>query len=262
MDLRLNDKRALVMGGGAGLGRAVAVSLAAEGAHVVVAGRTQEKLDDAVEEITAAGGKASALVWDLSQLDQIEAKAAHAASQLGGPIQILFNNGGGPAPGTAHGQSADAWQTQFQNMVLSIIRLTDAVLPGMLEQGWGRVITNASSGVVIPIPNLAMSNTLRSALVGWSKTLANEVAAKGVTVNMVLPGRVYTDRIAFLDNARAGREGISLDEVEKKSKATIPVGRYGRPEEYGDFVAFLASERASYITGSMHRIDGGAILNI
>ena len=262
MDLRLNDKRALVMGGGAGLGRAVAVSLAAEGAYVVVAGRTQEKLDDAVEEITAAGGKANALVWDLSQLDQIEAKVSQAVSQLGGPVQILFNNGGGPAPGTAHGQSVDAWQTQFQNMVLSIIRLTDAVLPGMLEQGWGRVITNASSGVVIPIPNLAMSNTLRSALVGWSKTLANEVAAKGVTVNMVLPGRVYTDRIAFLDNARAGREGISLDEVEKKSKATIPVGRYGRPEEYGDFVAFLASERASYITGSMHRIDGGAILNI
>ncbi len=262
MDFRLNNKRALVMGGGAGLGRAVALSLASEGAHVVVAGRTQEKLDDAVSEITAAGGKASALVWDLSQLDQIETKAAQTASQLGGPIQILFNNGGGPAPGTAHGQATDAWQAQFQNMVLSLIRLTDAVLPGMLEQGWGRVITNASSGVILPIPNLAMSNTLRSALVGWSKTLANEVAAKGITVNMVLPGRVYTDRIAFLDNARAGREGISLEEVEKKSKASIPMGRYGKPEEYGDFVAFLASERASYITGSMHRIDGGAILNI
>jgi 3-oxoacyl-[acyl-carrier protein] reductase len=107
-----------------------------------------------------------------------------------------------------------------------------------------------------------MSNTLRGALVGWSKTLANEVAARGITVNMVLPGRVYTDRIAFLDNARAGREGITLEEVEKKSKSTIPIGRYGRPEEYGDFVAFLASERASYITGSMHRVDGGAILNI
>ena len=180
MDLRLNDKRALVMGGGAGLGRAVAVSLAAEGAHVVVAGRTEEKLDDAVEEITAAGGRASALVWDLSQLDQIEAKVSQAVSQLGGPVQILFNNGGGPAPGTAHGQPADAWQTQFQNMVLSIIRLTDAVLPGMLEQGWGRVITNASSGVVIPIPNLAMSNTLRSALVGWSKTLAMRSQPKGL----------------------------------------------------------------------------------
>ena len=262
MDLGLNNKRALVMGGGAGLGKAVAVSLAAEGAHVVLAGRTQEKLEAAVKDIQAAGGKASSLVWDLSQLDQIASRAEQAAKLLGGPIQILFNNGGGPAPGTAQGQAADAWQAQFQNMVLSIIQLTDAVLPGMLEQGWGRVITNASSGVVIPIPNLAMSNTLRSALVGWSKTLANEVAAKGVTVNMVLPGRVYTDRIAFLDNARAGREGISLEEVEKKSKATIPVGRYGRPEEYGDFVAFLASERASYITGSMHRIDGGAVLNI
>jgi 3-oxoacyl-[acyl-carrier protein] reductase len=262
MDLGLNNKRALVMGGGAGLGRAVALSLASEGAHVVVAGRTQEKLDDAVAEIMAAGGKASALVWDLSQLDQIQSKAAQAASQLKGSIQILFNNGGGPAPGTAHGQAADAWQAQFQNMVLSLICLTDAVLPGMLEQGWGRVITNGSSGVILPIPNLAMSNTLRSALVGWSKTLANEVAAKGITVNMVLPGRVYTDRIAFLDNARAGREGISLEEVEKKSKASIPMGRYGKPEEYGDFVAFLASERASYITGSMHRVDGGAILNI
>ncbi|MEY3016832.1 MAG: hypothetical protein RJB19_1144, partial [Pseudomonadota bacterium] len=143
-----------------------------------------------------------------------------------------------------------------------VIALTDAVLPAMKQHGWGRILTNASSGVVVPIPNLAMSNTLRGALVGWNKTLANEVAASGVTANMVLPGRVATDRTRFIDQNKATKEGVGVEEIERRSMASIPVGRYGKPQEYGDVVAFLASERASYVTGSMVRIDGGAILSV
>jgi 3-oxoacyl-[acyl-carrier protein] reductase len=151
---------------------------------------------------------------------------------------------------------------QFQSMVLSVIAITDRVLPGMRARKWGRVITSTSSGVVSPIPNLGVSNALRLSLVGWSKTLAREVGPDGVTANIVLPGRIATDRIAFLDQARAKREGLDLAAVQADSVATIPVGRYGKPEEYGDVVAFLASERAAFLTGSVIRVDGGMIASI
>lgn len=262
MDLGLKNKRALVFGGGAGLGKAVALSLAREGAHVVVAGRTAEKLSATVSEITSAGGTAHALAWDVREINDIPAKLAKAKEALGGAIQILFNNGGGPPPTPAHGQPSSAWLEQFNAMVLPIIAITDAVLPDMKSAGFGRVLTNASSGVIIPIPNLAMSNSLRGSLVGWSKTLAGEVASANITVNMVLPGRISTDRLKFLDDARAKRENTTLEDVQRRLKGAIPTGRYGEPHEYGDVVAFLASERSSYITGSMIRIDGGAVASI
>jgi 3-oxoacyl-[acyl-carrier protein] reductase len=147
-------------------------------------------------------------------------------------------------------------------MVLSVISITDAVLPGMKAAGWGRIITSTSSGVVAPIPNLAVSNALRLSLVGWSKSLAGEVGRDGITVNIVLPGRIATKRITFLDEQRAQREGRPVEEVSAASVASIPVGRYGDPQEYGDVVAFLASARASYLTGSVIRIDGGMIQSI
>ena len=147
-------------------------------------------------------------------------------------------------------------------MVVSVLALTDAVLPGMRERQWGRIVTSTSSGVVAPIPNLGLSNALRSTLVGWSKTLAREVGRDGVTANIVVPGRIATKRITFLDEQKAKRENRPVEEVTAESTASIPVGRYGRPEEYGDTVAFLASPRASYITGSVIRIDGGLIQSI
>jgi 3-oxoacyl-[acyl-carrier protein] reductase len=147
-------------------------------------------------------------------------------------------------------------------MVLSVIAITDRVLPNMRARHWGRVITSTSSGVVSPIPNLALSNTLRSSLVGWSKTLSREVAKEGITVNIVAPGRIATDRIKFLDQAKAKREGRTVEDVMDESTASIPAGRLGKPEEYGDVVAFLASERAAYITGSIVRVDGGMIASI
>lgn len=147
-------------------------------------------------------------------------------------------------------------------MVLSVIKITDRVLPGMRERGWGRIVTSTSSGVVAPIPNLAVSNALRLSLVGWSKSLAREVAAHGITSNIILPGRIATDRIRFLDEAKASREKRSVESVVSESTAAIPAGRYGAPEEYADAVAFLASRRASYITGSVVRVDGGYIQSI
>jgi len=147
-------------------------------------------------------------------------------------------------------------------MVLGVIHITDLVLPSMRERGWGRVITSTSSGVIAPIPNLAVSNALRMSLVGWSKTLAREVGPDGVTVNIVIPGRIATRRIEQLDEARAEREGTPIEEIRRASTATIPVARYGRPEEYGSVVAFLASEGSSYVTGSTIRIDGGLIPTI
>jgi 3-oxoacyl-[acyl-carrier protein] reductase len=140
--------------------------------------------------------------------------------------------------------------------------ITDLVLPGMRAKRWGRIITSTSSGVVAPIPNLGISNTLRSALVGWSKTLAREVAGDGITVNVVLPGRIATGRIRQLDEARAQREGKTVQEILKDSTSSIPMRRYGDPEEFANAVTFLASKRASYITGTMLRVDGGMIQSV
>jgi 3-oxoacyl-[acyl-carrier protein] reductase len=174
----------------------------------------------------------------------------------------LINNTGGPPPTTATGQDPQLWQKSFNEMVLSLMRITDRVLPGMRERKWGRVITSTTSGAIVPIRNLAISNTLRAALMAWSKTLAAEVAAEGVTVNIVMPGRVATDRLRQLDEARAKRENISYEQVVSASLKTIPMGRYGDPKEYGDTVAFLASANASYVTGSVIRIDGGQVPSI
>jgi 3-oxoacyl-[acyl-carrier protein] reductase len=147
-------------------------------------------------------------------------------------------------------------------MVLSVIAITDRILPGMREKRWGRVITSTSSGVVAPIPNLGLSNTLRLSLVGWSKTLAREVGRDNITTNIVLPGRIATQRITFLDEQKAKRESRPVADVTAESTSSIPLGRYGDPREYADVVAFLASARASYVSGSIIRVDGGLIQSI
>lgn len=258
MDLGLQGKTALVLGGGGGLGSAIARGLAGEGARVAVANRSLEAAERVAGGIRATGGEALALAWDLGDLASIEPAICEIEGAFG-PVDILIANTGGPPPGPAAGRPPELWRAQFEAMVLSIYAITDRILPGMCARGWGRIITSASSGVVAPIPNLALSNALRGALAGWSKTLAGEVARKGVTVNMVLPGRIATPRIAFLDEKKAEREGRSLAEVEAESLAAIPMGRLGAPEEYADVVCFLASARASYVTGAMIRVDGGYI---
>ena len=261
MDLGITGRPALALGGGGGLGRAIAVSLAREGARVTVADISAEALEGTRAAVAAAGGEADVLVWDLSDLGAIDGQV-RAIEERHGPVHILVNNTGGPPPTPVSGQAPEAWRKYFEMMVLSVVAITDRVLPGMKEAGWGRIVTSTSSGVVAPIPNLGLSNALRLSLVGWSKTLAREVARDGITANIILPGRIATDRIRFLDEQKAKREGRAVEEVAAESTGSIPAGRYGRPEEYGDAVAFLASERASYITGSVLRVDGGLIASV
>jgi len=261
MDLQLQDKTALVTGAGGGLGQAIAASLAREGARVVLADIDLDAACRAADAITAQGGRAFALAWDLTDVDGAGARLDSIAGRFG-EVDILVNNTGGPPPTTAAGVPPADWEHYFRSMVTSVIHLTDLVLPAMRRRGWGRIITSASSGVIAPIPNLGISNALRLSLVGWSKTLSREIARDGITANIILPGRIATARIQQLDEARAKRENLSLDEVVRSSVASIPAGRYGRPREYGDTVAFLASESASYITGSVIRVDGGYIASI
>ncbi len=261
MDLGLNGKVALVFGATGGLGGAIALSLAREGARLAVAGRNREALDRLTAELKKYTEHVLPLEWDLADLSVIDANISAIEAALG-PVDVLVNNTGGPPPSPAAGQDASVWTKHFESMVLPVISITDRVLPGMRKRGWGRIITNTSSGVVAPIPNLAMSNSLRMTLVGWSKTLAREVGRDGITANIVLPGRVATPRITFLDEQKAKREGRPVDEVVAESCAAIPLGRYGDPEEYGNVVAFLASKGASYLTGSVIRVDGGLIASV
>ena len=261
MDLGISGRTALVLGASSGLGRAMALALAAEGVRVAVAARNQAGLNETAALIRAAGGEAMTVVWDVADRSIIDANVAKVERMLG-PIDILVNNTGGPPPTTAAGQDPTLWLDKFNAMILSVIAITDAVLPGMRARKWGRVITSTSAGVIAPIPNLGLSNTLRAALHGWSKTLAREVAADGVTCNVIVPGRIATDRITFLDGERAKREGKSIGEVEAANAATIPIGRLGDPTEYGAVAAFLASAPAAYVTGAVVRVDGGMIASV
>ncbi|WP_158780380.1 SDR family oxidoreductase [Pantoea sp. BAV 3049] len=258
MDLQIQQRVALVCGAGSGLGRAIAQSLAKEGVRVAVCGRNAEKLAETIAAITEQGGTARAWTLDLAAPENFDGMLEEIR-QHWGDVDILVNNSGGPPPAQAQGTDAAVWQQQFSLMVASLIQLTDKVLPAMRKQGWGRIITTTSSGVVAPIANLALSNALRMSLLGWSKTLASEVAADGVTVNVMVPGRIATARVSQLDAIKAGRENSTAEEVAEKSRKTIPAGRYGEPEEYGATAAFLAGVPASYITGSVIRVDGGLI---
>jgi 3-oxoacyl-[acyl-carrier protein] reductase len=260
MDLGLAGKRALVLSSSRGLGLGVAQSLAAEGAHVMMTARSGERLQAAAEAIHAKGaGRAHTHVANLAT--SVEAIHRAAMEALGG-IDILIANTGGPPARTALNVQPEEWVPQFEAMVVPVFKLAGLVLPGMRERQWGRILTIASMGVEQPIPNLVISNALRASIRGWAKTLAAEVAKDGITVNLVLPGRIETDRTGELDAANAKAQGKSVEEVAAAARATIPAGRYGRVQEFADTVCFLASDRASYVTGSSIRVDGGAIRSV
>ncbi|KNY24477.1 SDR family oxidoreductase [Methylobacterium sp. ARG-1] len=261
MELGLGNKRALVLGASRGLGAAIARTLAAEGATVVAAARDQEAIrvwvsgmaDDARARIVPAS-------LDLSDLASVNALVGVLLAD--GGVDIVIANSGGPPPGEAREAKREDWIAQFEAMAANIFHLVQGLLPPMLDRRWGRVVAIASSGVEQPIPRLALSNGVRAAVVGWSKTLAAEVAADGVTVNVVLPGRIHTERVDQLDEAAARRTGSTRGDVAKASIGAIPAARYGDPQEFADVVAFLASERASYVSGSKIRIDGGLIRGV
>jgi len=255
MDLGIAGKRALVLGASRGLGRAIATALAAEGAEVVLAARNRERL---VVIAATLHGQFEAV--DLGDPASVEGLAK--AVLAGGGVDILINNTGGPQTGSILQVEAEAWRGWYQAMAISIFELTRQLLPPMKDRRWGRIVTVVSSGVEQPIPNLGQSNAIRASIVGWAKSLANEVAADGITVNCVVPGRIQTERVGEIDAANAKRQGVDVTTVAAQSRATIPLGRYGTPEEFAAVVAFLASAPAAYVTGSLVRVDGGSIKSI
>ena len=262
MDLGIKGRRALVLASSRGLGKGIAVALAREGVEVLLSGRNAETLAANCDAINAEGaGRADWVEADLADADVVERLVVTAGENLGA-VDILVNNSGGPTPGSTEDMSEDALMTYFQSMVLRQITLANRLLPGMKQRRWGRILTVASSGVIEPIPGLALSNTLRPALAGWSKTLATEVAEFGITSNMLLPGSILTDRLTSLDKAAAERSGRAIEEVRAQSERAIPAKRYGTVEEFAATAAFLCSERASYVTGSIVRCDGGAARSV
>ncbi len=254
MDMGLTGKNVLVPGASAGICLAIARSLAAEGANVVLAARREDVVRAEAARLPSAVG----IVMDLND-DGAPAALVAATEHAFGPIDVLVLNSGGPPPGGAADITDDQALAAVHQLLLQHVRLTSLVLPGMRSRGWGRIVAVGSSGVQQPLPNLALSNLGRAGLAGYLKTLAGEVAADGVTVNMVLPGRIDTDRVASLDTAVAKRTGVTPDEARAASEAGIPAQRYGTPAEFAAVVTFLAGATASYVTGEQIRCDGGMV---
>ncbi len=257
MDLKLDGKRALVLGASKGIGHAIASGLAAEGAEVIVASRDGEACKSVAGELTARHDvRVLGTSCDMGDLDAVDRAAAFADDEFGG-IDILVNNTGGPPFGPISQVDSDTWRQYFESMFVSVTRLTGHLLPGMRERGWGRVLLVTSTGVVEPIPQLGISNAIRIALTNWAKTLSLEVAPDGVTVNALMPGRIDTDRIRQLYQVGAEQRGVKPEEVAAEVAGAIPMGRVGRPDEFAAMAVFLAGEPASYITGTTTAIDGG-----
>jgi 3-oxoacyl-[acyl-carrier protein] reductase len=246
MDLGLDGRVALVMGASRGIGRAVAVALAREGATVAVVSRSAERLEEVVAEIGAA---ATAFVADASDPDRMSTLPGEVEAALG-PIDVLLLNTGGPPLGQALDHDLEEWEEAYRSLVLAPRILAGALVPGMRERGWGRIVNVTSIATKEPIPGLLLSNSHRLATVGAFKTLSRELARAGILLNGVAPGRIATDRIASMAD-------VSLEELRKIEQPDIPVGRLGTPEEFGDVVAFLCSERASYVNGVNLLVDGG-----
>ncbi len=250
MELGISGKTALVMGASRGIGRGVAAALAGEGARVAMASRSRERLEAAAAEID---GTTAVFEADASDLDRLAALPAEIEQALG-PVEILVTNTGGPPPGGALDNSLDQWEAVYRSLVLGPRVLIQAVVPGMRERGWGRIVNVGSSSTREPIPGLALSNSHRMATVGLFKTLSREVAVEGITVNTVATGQIRTDRLTEL----LGSE----EQVEERARNEVPAGRLGTPVEYGDLVAFLCSERAAYLTGAVIPLDGGLLRSV
>jgi 3-oxoacyl-[acyl-carrier protein] reductase len=259
MDLGLTGKVAMVGGASKGLGFAVARALAGEGAHVSIAARNEAALSAATETIRAATGVAPlAVAADLSRADAIASWYAATLQRFGG-VDLLFANTGGPPAGSALSFDDDAWQCAFELLMMSAIRSVRLVVPSMRARGGGAILIGTSSSVKEPLPNLALSNVMRSGVTALAKTLSLELAADRIRVNTLIPGRIDTDRVRQLDSINAAKAGVSLEEQQARSAATIPLGRYGAPDDFGRVGAFLLSDAASYITGAAVQVDGGLV---
>jgi 3-oxoacyl-[acyl-carrier protein] reductase len=262
MQLCLTHKSALVCAASKGLGKASAMALAAEGASVAICARDRTMLDAAAAEIRGAtGATVSALPADLSKAVDIDRVVAETARAFGG-LDILVTNTGGPKSAPFDELSDEEWISAIDSMLLSVVRLVRAAIPHMRARGGGRIINITSISVKQPIDGLVLSNALRAAVTGLSKTLATELAPDGILVNCVAPGYTATDRVVELSQAVAAREATTVEAVRRRTEATIPMGRMAAPEEFGAVVAFLASAPASYVTGVTLQVDGGFVRSL
>ncbi len=258
MDMGLKDKVAIVCAASKGLGKASAMGLAAEGAHLVICARGADELNRTADEIrTAYGVRVIVVPADVSQEAECEKLVAAAIAEFGG-FDILVNNAGGPPPGFFMSLTDAQWQTGFETTLLSTIRLSRLAIPVMRERGGGRIINIASISVKQPLDNLIISNSIRAGVIGLAKTLAQQLGPDQITVNNVLPGTILTDRVRVTSRSRAEQQGVSVDEVLAQDAQNVPLRRIGQPDDLGAFVVFLASAKAAWITGTSTQIDGGA----
>jgi 3-oxoacyl-[acyl-carrier protein] reductase len=257
VDLGLAGRPALVAAASRGLGKACALSLAGEGAAVAICARDRGAVESARDEIAeATGATVVAIPADVSREEDAIRFVREGSAALGG-CQILVANAGGPSLGTFDELDDDAFRAALDLLLFSTLRMTREAIPAMRQAGFGRVIVIMSLAAKQPIPNLMLSNTIRAGLAGWVRTLADEVGPDGITVNGILPETVMTDRVRFIHQERATREGRPLDEVLDEAAGRIPVRRFGEPSDVGNVAAFLASERAGYLTGAFVPVDGG-----
>jgi len=262
MDLGLKNRVALVVAASQGLGRAVAEELAAEGASLVLCARNPNTLAETAAAIAdSTGGHVLAVPADVTEIEQIT-RVVESGNERFGRIDILVTNAGGPPAGRFDQITREQWEQASRLTLFSAIELARQVLPGMKERGWGRILNITSIAVKQPVENLMLSNSLRAGLTGFARTLANEVAANGVTVNNILPGYTRTERLDELANMMAEKLGISAAEFRAKWEQEIPMRRLGEPREFAALAAFLVSERASYITGTSIQVDGGWIRSL
>jgi 3-oxoacyl-[acyl-carrier protein] reductase len=258
MDLGLDGKVALVAAASRGLGLAVAEELAREGMKLVICARGEAALRAAAESLRAHGAHVTDVVADLSRADDV-ARVVERAIGEHGRVDVLVTNAGGPPAGPFEAHSAEAWHAAVRENLDSVVELVRGVLPGMKERRWGRIINVTSIAVKQPVDNLILSNSIRAAVTGFARTLANEVAPYGITVNNVMPGYTATQRVEDLAQSNASQRGTTVDAEFARWESQIPTGRLGEPKEFAAMVAFLASTRASYTTGASIPVDGGWI---
>lgn len=262
MDLGLKNKIAVVGASSKGLGRAIALGLAQEGAKVTICARSKDVLEETAEDIRKqTGSEVLSIPTDVSQPGQVESLIDKTVSHFGG-IDILVNNAGGPRAGRFDDLSAEDYETAVHLNLMSTINLCRAAVPSMRARGGGRIINLTSVSVKQPVDGLMLSNMARTGVIGFAKTLAAELASDKILVNNVCPGIIFTDRIKQLATVRAEEAGITFDEAIERMTADIPLGRIGNTEEFANMVVFLASEKASYITGTTIQVDGGMVRSL
>ena len=258
MDLGITGRVAMVAAASKGLGRAIAESLAREGCRLSVCSRSTDNLDGVRHAIEDRGGEALAVKCDVSNPSELE-RWYEATEATFGSVDIVVTNTGGPPAARFMSLREEQWRDGIESTLMNVVRLSRLAIPGMQSRKWGRIVNITSLVAKQPLELLTISSTLRAGLSALTKTLADQVARDGITVNALLPGHILTDRQVHLNEIRSKEQGISIDEYAKRVEQSIPMARFGRPEEIGNAVTFLCSERASYITGASLQVDGGII---